>query len=252
MNKVVFLTFVLIAFSCKKENEPKEQKVSGLLLQNVTKLPLAGQKVDLYVTESWIDKSRRDVIEAPDGLPTYYTNKFSVITDVSGRYSFNFTVAKDWFYDLHINTPEYIFANSSKRWALTTIIRPPDIAYNLSDTLYAEKPAYIKYLIQNISPANENDSLHINWGYGKYTKNGQKLGLYSWSDLFKINLSVYPPCIFLYSGANVNKEISDTVPCESIRKYSVKWIYSKNGIIMNVQDSIPVTPFSTSIYNIHY
>lgn len=238
--------------SCRKNNEQpiQEQELNGLLLHNITKQPIPGDKADLYVTEFWIDKTRRDPSEYPDGLPTYYTAKYSSITDATGRFSFKFKPQHDWTYDLHINTPSSIFAGSNT-WGIMKMSRSAYTAHKLTDTLYAEKPGYINYMIQNVAPGYEKDSLHMYSTYATYTRN-HKLGLYTWLSLFKMAYSFYPGTVFMYSGADLNKQILDTVPAEGNRKYFVKWIHSRNGIIQVVEDSIPVTPFSTSNYTIHY
>ncbi|MBC7873456.1 MAG: hypothetical protein H7Y01_05650 [Ferruginibacter sp.] len=239
MRALLIIIISTLVFSCKKGEALKSHELKGVLLHNITHQLLPGQKVDLFLSEYWVDNSVRD-IEFPDGKPVSLVTKYSTVTDALGKYVFQFSTNHDWNYKLNVISPEYVLVRSGDQYP---------IPYRaIMDTLYAEKPGYIKYLINNTGAAYNNDSLFLATpGNLRYGPKAGNLNLY-WSLNFFIrgefNLSWY--------GGNVNAIVYDTLPSESITRHVAKWLHRRQDTIVYRIDSINVSPFTTTIYHLDY
>jgi len=247
MKRLIIIFLLVLCFSCKKENEKfAEQEVNGILLHNITKQPLPGQSIELYLTESWVDKNRRDA-EFPNGMPVSSTNKYSTVTDAQGKFSFQFTPAHDWNFVVDVNNSEYISVVSiSNRVFSLTRNFSTSITQNFSDTVYAERPGYIRYHVQNIGLTYPADSLYLSTPVGfQYKFSGFLNGL-------GYTLPKREGYIYWWAGENVNAIVYDTLAAESASKVLVRWLHMRTDTVAYVTDSINISPHSITDYPINY
>lgn len=237
MKRPYYLLLLLFFYSCKKENLHKES-VSGILLHNVTKQPLANQTVLLNVVTF---KIKKDPIEAPGGIPVQVNKQYSTVTDNAGRFVFDFKVEDEWLFSVSMVTS----AQYTQKKGETVYLLPGNssslvTARALYDTLFAEKPGYIKYHIKNINDVFIEDNVWISTYY--MNKRIPESSL--------IFISDYN---WMFPGAHVDRVIIDTIPAESEPLIPVKWLHKKSmDTVVLKNENIAVQPFTISDYYIQY
>jgi hypothetical protein len=238
MRWLYFPLFILLFSSCKKDKFHKET-VTGIVLHNVTKQPLANQTVLLTVTTYKLGKKTD---EFPGGTPVYTAKKHFSSTNTMGNFVFNIEVEGEWIFSAELITGEYTQKTPSKNIAFIFPGNPQslDAAKKIYDTLFAEKPGYVRYHIKNINDTHNNDTLlastyyRIKWirlGGSGYTANDYNLG---------------------YIGTAVDQVVLDTIPVESEPQIPVKWLYKRTDTIIFRNENINVLPHSTTDYFIQY
>lgn len=244
--RVLFAISILISIvSCTKEKSFQPQDIKGILLHNITRQPLPGQKVELYISETWIDKSRRD-IEFPDGYPVLSGQYFSTVTNAEGKYLFTFTPKQEiCAFRVFVNTNDYV-SISKYSFPHTTVISSPYNRNIFYDTSYAEKPGYIKYNLLNAPPTDQSDILSF------AVENIRSENIALMDPLLHLGSATKGKRMYVLLGNNVNTQVIDTVPCESSSKHYIFYKQQSNGIFSEFSDSVSVTPYSSVLYNINY
>lgn len=244
MKIVCYLLIFLSLYSCKKDSF-HDESVSGFVLHTVTKTPLEGQTVILTVTT--YKKGKKDD-EFPDGRPVYATKSYSAITDNSGKYHFDFKVDGTWIFKADLASGEYEQKIPAKTLAVVSLFGLPNylpgltLARETYDTLFAERPGYIRYHVKNITVTNINDTLFALTPYKlKWIRQGVNgfvpaFGEYNW----------------LFAGTSVDRVITDTVPAESEPQVPLKWLHKRADTITFKNELINVSPGNTIDHFIHY
>ncbi len=235
----LLLIFLVLAFySCKKEkgNKLHADSVTGILLHVITKQPLPGETVKLFTYFRWIGPADS---EFPNGVPMVRTDTYTTVTDNQGRFRFDFNIESQWTFGVTVVPGTYIQSSSGGY-----------VSYSLEqnranyDTILGERPGYIRYLINNISPAYSNDTLLVQSISNKWIRPDFTPPFYMPPDYTIYN--------WIFVGQNVQSTIIDTLPGESIPKYAITWLYKRIGTIINRTDSIPIQANSTTNYHLDY
>lgn len=247
MKRLIIIFLPVLCFSCKKDNEKfAKQEVTGILLHNITKQPLPGQSINLSLFQNWLDKSRKSD-EFPDGMPVGSVTRYSTVTDAKGKFSFQFTPTHEWNFVADVNNSEYISVVSvSNRIFSLPRNFSTYITQNFSDTVYAERPGYIRYHVQNTGLTYPADSLYLSTSGGiGYKNNGFSYGLGYF-------LPLRQGYDFWWAGASVNAIVYDTLAAESVNKVFTKWLHMRTDTVLYVTDSINILPHNITDYSINY
>jgi hypothetical protein len=244
-NWMSVLCLILLIQACGKEHFTKIEK-TGYLLHAVTYQPIAGVEVGLSVN---ILKTVPRSAEYPDGK-MLESVEFKSTTDASGKFSFL--------------APKTVFGWSfvwlaKKDWIVSgrkTLTRPP-INYNdpsapviVPDTIFVERPGYIRYEVNNINDRHTNDSIWVATPYQL-----QSFAPEPTPPQFPGTVWIYPNMghyNWLFVNENVSKIITETVPAEKNQDVQVEWAYKRTDTITKVKETIHVAPATTVTYKINY
>jgi hypothetical protein len=224
------LVVLIFLVACKKDEPMQNKQIKGVVVSNVTKMPIPGQKVELTITTQKIVKTNDP--EWPNGKPVYNSNKYETISDQSGQYQLPYL---PWSYNVNVSTATYIATHM-----LIHVFRFDESIPDLyPDTIFVERPGFIQYIIKT-SGALADESLFVNTPYHKtIIGSGPILRIdyqYNWQ----------------FSG-KTDKIILDTIPAESISDPEVEWLRMKGtDTITHYKEKIYVQPGCTVNYLIQY
>jgi hypothetical protein len=240
MRKLTPLLFLFVAFACKKEGGNRVEEISGILLHSKTGAPIPGQELLMQTLTS--KTVNDDPIEFPGGYPVFSINEYVTTTDAHGKFSFRAVSSKGWTFSIVTRGGEYSQIDSMKQGGIA-VVADPDMATMLRkkyDTIYAERSAVIKYIINNTGQQYYDDSLFVSTPLGRtlrWPANTIRL-----SNEFN----------WLFVGLNNMQPIVDTIPGERYPVVEVKWKYSRQGVVISKQEQVSVTPGTTTDYTIEY
>jgi hypothetical protein len=242
--KIAWFLFMLslasVNFSCKK-NSFHEETLSGILLHSLTKKPLPNQKISIQVTT--YKTGRKQPPEWPDGIPVFKHTNYITTTDNSGRFVLNVEVEGEWMYFANLMDGEFIQKTPIKTMGFLFPGNSMILAQvkEMYDTIYAEKPGYIRYHINNTNESHTNDSLFVLTYY-----------LNSWIRPTGGFAPAFAEYNLIFVGALVNKSITDTIPAESEPTIPIKWLYKRTDTITLKHEFINVQPGAIVDYIIAY
>jgi hypothetical protein len=236
------LCLILLIQACGKEHFTKVEK-TGYLLHAVTYQPVAGQELKIFVTTiQTVPQSP----QYPNGEKRESTELKS-ITDAAGKFSFLIPKDATGVSFVMLNTKEWLVSwpNSPGRPPILYPVRP----YNtIPDTIFVERPGYIRYEVNNINDRFANDSLWVATPHQLQYVGPDPLPQIPGGWIYP-NMGHYN---WLFTGENVSKIITDTVPAEKHRDVQVEWAYKRTDTITKVKETIRVTPATTVTYKISY
>jgi len=235
----VYVIVISTIFSCKKATEHKES-FSGIVLHTITKQPLVNQKISFWVNTYTIGK--KNPPEWPNGEPFFTSKQYLLTTDNNGRFTANFEVVGEWMFTAQLITGEYIQKVPLRNVGYffpgnSMILAQVRDAY---DTIYGEKPSYVKYQFNNTNDAYANDTLFVLTVY----KNKWIRTSGSSQEFAGYNL--------IFAGQIVNYSFLDTIPAESEPNIPVKWVHKQSNLITQRNDMLLLQPNNVVEYSINY
>jgi len=239
MRKLLFILPVLFFLGCKKDDFVKES-FSGIVLHTVTKQPLANQEVLLFIEN--IKYGEKD-LEFPNGRPIYTKSEYTTRTNNTGHYSFtDINVTSNWHFVVQLKTAEYIqnFLVNTNTGASGPFYPVPSGPRKTGDTLYAERPGYIRYQIKNINTTFDNDTLYL---YPTFNSRQRKLP--SEPMFFKSDNRTF-------IGKTIDVSRTDTLPAEFLSLIPIQWLHRRSDTIVFKSENITISPNTTTDYTIHY
>jgi hypothetical protein len=240
------LLLVILLHSCKKDKFYKES-LTGIALHYITKLPLVNQSVTLTVNSITIGPKND---EFPNGMPVYTSTKYYAVTDNTGHFTFPVKIDANasWRFSIALQTGEYAQKLPD---AFTGVIyipaNDPDLALDRMhyDTIWGEKPAYVRYHVKNINDTYINDTLKLSTYHTTFPIASTMSGIGS----FFVLPDEYN---WHFNGIAVDRVVADTIPGESVPQIPVKWLYKRTDTITFKNETINVSPNTTSDYYINY
>jgi len=236
---ISLLLVSILFFSCKKEkNSLHSETISGLVLHTITKQPLANQSIYIWTTT-------REAGSA-SGEPIFNSSEYYTTTDNNGKFEITVQVGNDWLFGVSLVTREYVQKNPSKNagviWGSNTQNNIA-MARILYDTISGERPGFILYDLKNINDTYQNDSLFIN--VYSYKSFGQPTGPV-------VLLNAYSGYNWIFPGQNIDMQIRDTIPAESMQQIPINWFHKRTDTIIKRSDFINISVGNTSNYQIFY
>lgn len=236
INKSLFkyLPAILLFFTACKKGEPLQQKqIKGIVVNTLTKLPVAGQKVELTIITQKTVKTNDP--EWPSGKPVNSYTSYTSTSSQSGQYSFDVKIPNlPWSYYVTVPTGEYIM--TYRQYHMFPI---DERILSFPDSVFIERPGYIKYTIKTLGAAYENEALYISTPY-----HNRIIGPNNASNIyFKYNWTFF--------GKN-DKLVLDTIPAESNTDPEVEWLRVITDTIQYKKERIHVQAGSTVNYLIQY
>ncbi len=231
---------IVMNTSCKKDPF-HEETVTGIVLHSVTRQPLSNQEITLQVTTYKLGK--KDPPEWPDGKPVFTNMMYTTTSDNSGRFAFNFEVGGEWMFSANLKDGEFIQKTPIKNLGFLfpgngMILTQVKETY---DTIYAEKPGYVRYHIQNTGNTYTNDSLFVLTHY-----------LRQWIRPRNGFVPAFTEYNLIFVGSPIDKTITDTIPAESEPIIPIRWLHRRMDTITFKNDLIHVQPNTTVDYTIAY
>jgi hypothetical protein len=235
-----YLSVLLFFASCKKDEPTLEKQIKGVVINSLTKAPVASQTIELTVITQKTIKTNEP--EWPNGKPVYYYTKYQTTSDQSGNYLFNVKIPDlPWSYNVNIPTADYVMT-----YRFFHIFPIDERFFPLSDSIFIERPGYIRYTIKTLS-AQQNEMLYVSTPYqNKKIRPGSipRLDAY----YYKYN--------WAFEG-KAEQVIMDTVPAETITNPEVEWLRVLPGLgfpdtVMIKKEKIAVHAGSTTNYAIQY
>ena len=167
------------------------------------------------------------------------TDTYTTVSDNQGRFRFDFNIESQWTFSVSIVPGTYIQSGIGGRESYTL-----EQNRAINDTILCERPGYIRYLINNISPAYSDDTLLVQSISNKWIRPDFLAPFYMPPDYTIYN--------WIFVGQNVQSTIIDTLPGETVPKYAITWLYKRIGTIINRTDSIPIQGNSITDYHLDY
>jgi hypothetical protein len=235
--KVLYLAFAsLFIFSCGK-NDLHDETISGVVLHNVSLQPLPNQVVTVWVT-SYLGL-KKPTIEFPNGEPHYEYEVFNITTNSEGKFDLKVNVSSEWYYTAQLRRGEY--EQKSPHRNLGFVLNQPGILQLIRetyDTIFAERPAYVRYQVRKRSTIYNNDTLFLS-SYGENLHYPLFQGNYNWK-------------ITGIGALGNDQSFIDTLPGESQLQVPVKWLHKNNDTILYRQEYIHLTPQTVTDYIINF
>jgi hypothetical protein len=240
----LLICLVLVFYSCKKEkgNKLHADSVTGIVLHAISKHPLPGETVKLFTAFRWTGPADS---EFPNGVPMVRIDTYTTVTDNQGRFRFDFNIESQWTFSVIVVPGTYI-QSSSVYVSYPLDPNRTNLEQNRTyyDTILCERPGYIRYLVNNISPAYSDDTLLVQSISNKWIRPDFTAPFYMPPDYTIYN--------WIFVGQNVQSTIIDTLPGETVPKYAITWLYKRIGTVINRTDSIPIQANSTTDYHLDY
>lgn len=163
----------------------------------------------------------------------------SAITNANGEYEI--IVAKvtgKFFYNVETQKSGYVSAKPlCLPRALYGLLNSSQNTYY--DTSLVDKSTIVTTFINNILPANVNDTLDFSIWRGKTCNSGPPI-----SDYIRIDKQ--------FIGIVTNQYFSDTFSLKSSPIVSLRWTVRNNGIISTNEQPIAPVEFGTTVFNLNY
>lgn len=231
----------LTLLSCRKERRTIET-VNGIVLHNLTNLPVANQRVTVYITTFTLGE--KDPPDFPDGRPIYSNKWISMLTDADGKFSLGFDVTGEWIFTARVVEGSHAQVRPLRNLAIPFPANPSAVSMARAafDTIFVERSAIIRYQIQNIDPQFTNDTLWIQTHYANQR-------IRDWNQVVG---GIGDPYNIALIGESVNRVIADTVPAESLLQVPIHWKHTRQGVIQTISETIPVAAGTVTTYPIQY
>jgi hypothetical protein len=233
-----YLLIILIFLTaCKKEEPMQDKQINGVVVNTLTKMPVPAQKIELTIITEKIVKVNDP--EWPNGKPVYSYANYQTVSDQNGQYQFNVKLSyQPWSYNVNVPTTiNYIMSHK-----LLHIFPINERLLELQpDTVFVERPGYVRYSINTTGAVYENEALYLNTPYHSQTnKTGPIMRI---DDYYNYN--------WVFFG-KVGIAITDTIPAESNTYPEVEWLHIITDTIMYKKEKIHVQAGSTVNYSIQY
>lgn len=217
--------------SCKKDTWQRYE-INGMVVHNITGQPLPDQTVTV---NAYMEKIGAPTPEFPSGAVSFQTYSFQTISDQEGRYRVNIEVPKgNWSYWLKASSAQYIQTSSTARFFP---VNPADLP-GFRDSIFMEKPAYVKYSINTMGIPAENETLKVRTPYTmKRIPN-------------EINFD--PGAFNWFFWGKVNQVVIDTIPGEKLALVPVEWVRMQFDTLDYRRENISIAPYQTTEYQIRY
>ena len=234
---VVIILIAALTNSCTKSIDSKKLTCSGKITDDITNAGISGGgliKVDGYnANATGIATDRKENI----GNGTI---------NADGSFTVSFTKWPEaTTYEFYFNYPNNAYINNGNFY-LNTLLVSSGLFTNgsYSTNITAAKLTQLQINFRNIAPINADDSLHIIFP-------DNNVHFYY---LFPHYENLQNCTIGTFGGIKGGMNASGTEKCNvpSDRKFQLKWITRKNGIIRNYNDSIFCQRNTTTIYNLDY
>jgi hypothetical protein len=236
---LIFFLMVLPGLSgCKKLLGIEELVLTGTVTDDITGAAISGSgsiRVDGY-------NGNAAGLLAVDRKSNIGTGK------INADGSFKVTFSK-WdpatTYEFYFGYPSNAYINNGNIY-LNTLLLSSTLFSNGSynTTITAAKLTELQINFQNQNPVNADDSLHISFP----DNNVHFYYLFpKWENLQNCSAG---PWGGIKGGVNARGTLKCNVPCD--RKFKLKWLTRKNGIINNYNDSVFCPRNITTIYSLNY
>jgi hypothetical protein len=235
----IILFHILIMFSgCEKSLSDEELTLTGKIADDITGVGISGGgsiKVDGYngnaVGLLAVDRKQN----IGNGTIT-----------ADGSFTVSFTKWPEaTTYEFYFNYPNNAYINNGNLY-LNTLLLGSHLFTNgpYSTNITAAKLTELQINFRNLSPFNADDSLRIIFP----DNNVHFYYLFpDWENLQNCALGTWGG---IKGGINASGTLKSNVPAD--RKFLLRWVTRKNGIIRNYNDSIFCQRNTTTIYNLDY
>lgn len=232
-----YLLGMLLFFSACRKDEPKQEKqIKGIVVNAVSRQPVSGQKIDLTIITQKLVKSNDP--ELPDGKPVYSYFSYQTVSDQYGQYQFDVKIpCLPWSYNVSVpTTKDYIMSYRFSH------LFPIDETFTglQPDSIFIEKPGYVRYSISTIGAGYENEGLYLKTPYHCQTN---RTG--------PILIDKYYDYNWLFFG-KVSLTINDTIPAETVTDPEVTWLRIITDTITYKREKIHLQAGNTVNYSIQY
>lgn len=234
----LFVQTVLLLQGCKKILGIEELTLSGKITDDITNVGISGGgdiKVDGYNGNAvgLLAVDRKEDI-----------GKGKINGD--GSFTVSFTKWEDaTTYVFYIGYPNNAYINNGNIYLNTLLVSSSLFANGSYNThITAAKLTKLQINFRNISPINADDSLSIVFP-------DNNVHFYY---LFPQFESLQNCTIETFGGIKGGINASGTEKCNvpSDRKFQLKWVTRKNGVVKNFKDSVYCSRNTTTIYNLDY
>jgi hypothetical protein len=236
MHKAAVLLLVLF-LACKKDRQQGavEKKVfEGVVLDYSTGQPIEGAAIDLYVTASaaYVTREPFDRLQHREDFHLTEPDSASTVSDHSGRFRMELATSENQVnYGFFYKATGYISLYDPLR-----IWKP--VNGGAKDTLYMDKPTFVKYNIKRISTPSPNDTLILS----RY--------FYSSTPPADNQVHTFAKYNILTGGRN-NTTFVDTV---SFKQFDKLTLWHKTGFLLPMSPTtyMGLTPFDTTEVILEY
>jgi hypothetical protein len=235
---IIFFQAIIIFSGCKKSLSDEELTFTGKITDDITGAGISGGgsiKVDGY-------KGNTVGLLAVDRKQ----NIGNGTINADGSFTVSFTKwAEATTYEFYFNYPNNSYINNGNVYLNTLLVSSSLFANgSYSTNITAAKLTQLQISFRNISAVNADDSLHISFPDNNvhfyylfpHWENLQNCALGTWGGI--------------KGSINASGTLKSNVPAD--RKFLLRWVTRKNGIIRNYNDSIFCQRNTTTIYNLDY
>lgn len=227
MRLFLIILILITITSCNKTNNENTQTFKGVVFDYSTNARVPNTIIKL-------------IRHVGFGQGGYLNPVFdSTITNANGEYEIIAAkVTGKLFYNIETHKPGY---TSAKPFclprAIYALLNSGQNTYY--DTSLVDKSTIVTTFINNILPANINDTLDFSLLRGKTCSSGPPISTY-----IRIDKQ--------FIGIVTNQYFSDTFSLKSSPNVSIRWTVRNNGIISTNEQIITPVEFGTTNFNLNY